>query len=95
MKVLFQARGSEFRVGIPSTNMDLFALSDVLEREGFNIRVVTPEVAVFDCDGSEVSILRKGELVIKDADIKGARSKASRLVVLLSQSLGIDMVLED
>lgn len=95
VKVQFQAGDSEYSVRIPSSNMDLLALSHVFEREGLTVKIVTPQTAVFDFDGSEVSILRKGDLIIRDTDGENAKTKAAKLVTLLSQSLGIDMILED
>jgi ABC-type uncharacterized transport system ATPase subunit len=94
MKVQFEAKGPNYRIRIPSSNIDLLALSHVFEREGLTVKIVTPKIAVFDLNGSEISILRKGELVIRDTDTKKAKTKAAKLVTLLSQSLGIDFVLD-
>ena len=94
MKLKFVSSRDEHFVHVPGCEMDLFGLSHVFESDGLALKLVTSEVGVFDIDGSEVRVLRNGSVVVKDSDKERARRKTMRIISLMSQSLGKDLILE-
>ena len=95
MKLRLMSNGRDYSVYVPGINPDMFGLSKVLETSGgISLKIATEDVGVFDMDGSEVRIMRSGHIIIKDKDKKSAKLKAAKLISLMSQSLGMDLVLE-
>ena len=94
MKLKFVSNDNEHIVYVPNLDVDLFQLSRVFESKGFLMRIVTPELGVFDLDGSEIHIMKNGHVVIKDTNTENAKEKAMKVITLMSQSLGRDLILE-